>query len=234
MKKIALIGSAINTAMQAPLTDDSWDIMNLGSNISLKELHEHCKRSTYFIEIHKREYNWEYYEGKLAKVTVPVLMDEKYCGEDKRIPTAIPYPRERVREEFGKYFRNKLFSTCSVPWMLAWAAIEKYDLIGLYGLDFLTNDEYLWERPSICWWLGHLQARGIEFDIPDGSGLISAVYEYGFDPKPDELMEITDRIIGLKKGKEEVLKKIEEVKAQLAKQEGAIEQCEYFKRRYNV
>jgi hypothetical protein len=234
MKQIALIGSAINTAMQAPVTDDSWDFMNLASNLTIKELTEHCKRSTLFIEIHKREYNWEHYAGLLKEVEVPVLMQERYCGENKEIPTAEPYPRELIQKHFDKYFRNKLFVTCSVPWMLAWCKIEGYDLIGMFGLDFLTNKEYLWERPSICWWIGHLQALGIEFIIPDGSGLIASTYEYGFDSKPDELMEIHDRIMGLKKGKEGLQVELDKIKERMNKQVGAIEQCEYFERRYNL
>jgi hypothetical protein len=234
MKQVAMVGTARNTARMTPWQDETWDVWSLGSAITVEALKDKLyAHADLLFEIHKK-YEWEKYQGALKKFERPILMQQQYVDEG-HFPNAIPYPRDEVRERWNKYFPNeKVFATCSVPWMIAYAMLQGYDHIGMFGLDFLTNDEYLFERPSICWWIGFAQAKGIEFTIPEASGLISATAEYGFEGKPKEMLEIQDRIAGLRMGIEQLEEKREALDRDIARHKGAVEDCEYFLRRFSV
>ena len=100
-------------------------------------------------------------EGKL-------YMQQAY--ED--IPNAIEYPLEQVSMLIGDYYNS------SIAYMLGLAIYEKYDRIGLWGVDMKESgdwghaNEYRDERPNCEYLLGFAKGRGIEIYLPPDCPLL--------------------------------------------------------------
>ena len=178
LKKVAIIGYA-TTADEAPYKDDSWEIWGLNS------LYKHIQgvpisRYSRWFEIHRKDYllktqpeHWE----KLKEFS-RVYMTEKH--ED--IPNSEPYPLDEIVNELKcvPYFTN------SVSYMIALAIAERYDVIGVWGVDMAVGPEYSYQRPSCEYFLGIAQGLGIQIVLPDACDLLKTKYLYGFEDEKRE------------------------------------------------
>lgn len=84
------------------------------------------------------------------------------------------YPIDKIIKYFGsRYFTN------SISYMLALAIKRKAKQINIWGIDMEAGSEYSFERPSVTYWIGQAEARGI--DVTIASGLTDPIYLYGYE-----------------------------------------------------
>lgn len=110
----------------------------------------------------------------MAQSNIPVFMWEEHVAK-YGLPNAVPYPREAIVSFFGEYFTN------TVSWMVALAIYQKYQRIGVYGVDMAQDEEYMHQRPSVEYFLGWAKGAGIDLDIPITSDLLKSPYLYGYN-----------------------------------------------------
>lgn len=69
----------------------------------------------------------------------------------------------------------------SVGYMLAMAALitEPGDVVGLFGVDLNTNEEYDYQRPNAEFWVGYLRGKGVDIIIPRSSALLKSAWAIG-------------------------------------------------------
>lgn len=112
---------------------------------------------------------------ELASLNVPVIMCEKH----PRIPNSVAYPINEVINFFGR----DLFQS-SVDFMIALAIYEGYEEIYIYGVDMSAGEEYESQRPSMYYYLGQAEARGIKIIVPEASDLLKVYFRYGYESEP--------------------------------------------------
>ncbi len=208
--KVAIVGFA-DSRDQAPFNDDSFEIWGLNS------LFEMIPRYDRWFEIHdRRMYNMDtdksvglgltrdgrpYVEG-LAKLNGPVYMVADYPD----IPNCVRYPLEEMITEFDPQKRRMEWKepfkcsaeldwngyfTNSISYMIALAIYEKYEDIGIYGVDMATggldtpNGEYAHQRPSCEYYMGIAVGRGIRLTVPSTADLLKTRFLYGPEVIPE-------------------------------------------------
>jgi len=173
-KKVCLLGTA-STLKEAPYSDNSMEFWALGDMFGIVPMD---KISRWF-EIHSREENERHLVRCINKphiealkgLKIPVYMQEYY----KDIPASVPYPLADMADKY----RNLFCST--VDYMMALAIDEKYDEVHIYGVNMATNGEYASQRPSLYYWLGQAEGRGIKVVLPEGCDLLKGYFRYGYD-----------------------------------------------------
>lgn len=169
-RKIAIVGTAPSSWMEAPYDDDSWEIWTLGCNV------EHGKRITKLFELHT-QYVLE--EAGSWKGLLPYL--ERY-GKDvilghanPLLPDAEPFPKDEIIGKYGKYF------TSSIAWMIGYALLQNPDAIGLWGIDMMGNEEYNQQRPCCEHLLGIARGMNITLIMADASPVLRSERLYAFE-----------------------------------------------------
>lgn len=142
---------------------------------------------------------WEYWQHE-AKGR-PVYLQKKQPD----IRTSIAFPRERIQQAFATAKGPNRFFTCSVCWLIAFAILEGFERIELWGFA-LRDDKrkpgacYAYERPCFFYWVKQARDRGIEVtyqkeveslpflpgDPDEYTGLL-----YGYSTKPEKDWDIT-------------------------------------------
>lgn len=188
-KKIAIVGKAPSSRMQAPYGDESWEIWTIADMFRI------VPRWTRYFELHEvesRREKWgDYFDflktdhGKVKTVYVREPHPE--------LPHAAVYPKEQVVAAFsltetaGNDRRRLAYFTNQVSWMVALAILEGATDIGLWGVDMAQHgdgvkSEYAYQRPSCEYFLGIAAGRGIRTTVHEASDLLKARLLYGFDP----------------------------------------------------
>ena len=200
-ERVAIVGFADSWNL-APYNDDTWEIWGLNS------LFEIIPRFDRWFDIHDRyifgiDGNKEVgygltrtgqpYMQALAGMKCPTYMVEQY----KDIPMSLRFPIELMIAEFDPKGEKKLFQhwkgigpedwsgyiTNSISCMIAFAIMEGFKEIGLYGVDMATTagwNEYAFQRPSCEYYLGIAVGRGIKITLPDASDLLKNRFIYGW------------------------------------------------------
>lgn len=159
-RKVALCGSHSDSLHDAPWDDPSWEFWGHASS---RFFYKHTMDK--YFDLHSPAV-WtrggkkgHAYPRWLAKNTVPIYMQEKYPD----VPASIKYPKGRILTEFSDcrpYFTNH------VAWMIAFAMTEGVEVIGLYGINYGVESEYMRQRGSAEFWIGRAVERGIRVVIP--------------------------------------------------------------------
>lgn len=101
--------------------------------------------------------------------------------EEPDIPNCKVFPFERLRKDFDfDYY------TSSFAYLAAMAIDEAYDKIYFYGVNLTAVDEYIRQKAGLEFLIGFAKAKGIEVEIPDGSGLLNAPH-YGISTREGTL-----------------------------------------------
>jgi hypothetical protein len=93
------------------------------------------------------------------------------------MPNAVTYPLAELEEQF------KLpapFWASTFAYQIALAISEGFTGIGLFGLDFGSEREVIFERGNALWWAGLACGRGISLAVPPRSTLLNHGARYGF------------------------------------------------------
>jgi len=169
-RKIALVGTAPSSRLDAPFDDPSWEIWTLGCGV------EFCKRINKLFEVHTQyvleEANaWEGLKPHLKRFGKDVILGHA----NPEFPDAESYPLDRMVEKFGKYF------TSSISYMLAYAIDQNPDAIGLWGIDMMGTEEYNHQRPCCEYLLGVARGMNITVVMADESPILRSERLYAFE-----------------------------------------------------
>lgn len=169
-KRLAIVGFAPTWNM-APYDDLEVDIWACNEFYMLKP-----KRFDVLFDLHGRHELETKMRSKdhitwLQNSKIPIFMREHF----KDIPNSIPYPRKMILEKYRKYFTN------TISWQLALAIDMGYKEIGIYGVNMATEDEYVSQRPSVEYFIGIAEGKGIKVIIPDESDMCKSWFDYGFE-----------------------------------------------------
>ena len=102
----------------------------------------------------------------------PIYMKEPHPD----IKGSVRFPREKLVAEFGTWF-----FTGTAHWELAMAIQEGYEVIGLYGIDYGSDDERRKQRDGIRHFIQIARDRGIEVVAPAESLILNPGYLYAMD-----------------------------------------------------
>ena len=166
---VAIVGFAPSSMMLAPYDDPAVEIWGIN------ELYLRAPRIDRLFELHEYKYltkkqrNPHHLEW-LRQATVPIYTFKRY----RDIPTSIPFPFAQLTSRFdSKYFTN------SISWLIAFAIVEGFKRIELWGVDMAMVEEYGSQRPSCEYWVGMARGMGIDVFVPDESNLLKSWHLYG-------------------------------------------------------
>ena len=188
--KVAIVGFAATSMREVtPLFDDP-DFEIWGLNQLYMAFPEIVQHATRWFQIHDRKH----YDAAIrdhkhsawmgVQKTFPIYMQE--INPD--IPMSVKFPIQSMLKQFGEYFTN------SISWELALAIYEGFKEIHVYGVDMAQDDEYTEQRPSVEYFLGWAQGRGIRVHVPENSDLLKAFWLYPFENDIGFEGKITTRI----------------------------------------
>jgi hypothetical protein len=207
VKRCAIVGTA-NTWIQTPFSDPAVDILTLNDGYALawRKGWADLPRYTAHFDLHPIHQMSFQPKGRTrvsqAEVPVgaymrpaghldwlrtrnfPVFVNEKPAHWPDSVQT---FPRQQIQEAFGTtYF-------CSTPaWMLAWAILQGYTSIEIYGIHLATEWEYVEQRPNFEWWLALALGRGVSIKLPEKCPLMKAKHLYAYEPKPNIPLQALD------------------------------------------
>ncbi|MFA5340316.1 MAG: hypothetical protein WC332_00925 [Clostridia bacterium] len=89
--------------------------------------------------------------------------------------------------EIIEYFETDYFSN-TIDYAIALAIYKGFTEINLYGVNMTARSEYLWQKPSLEFWIGQALGRGIKVKVHGSGSLIlrtngGVMYGYGTPQK---------------------------------------------------
>lgn len=172
----------------------------------------------------------------LAQCGIPVFMWAEHADKYRSIiPTAVPYPKERVLSHFDRYFTN------TVSWMIALGIMMEFQDIGVYGIDMAQDSEYAHQRPSCEFFLGWARGKGINLHIPATSDLLKTAFLYGAEDAEPFRIKLESRLEDLLARRKETQDEFAKLNQQAQMQhqimlqlDGAIEDTRYWIRAWST
>lgn len=149
MKKVVILGTGMTLTKFKEEEHNGSEIWAVGSAFNL--LRNKIKVDRYFC-LHKDE--TLDFDGD--------IIDQK------------KYPLQEIIEKY-----NSRFFTNSISYMIAYALYEGFGNISIYGVDMDSQSEYVFERPSVSYWIGF--ARGLSCEVEIASDIDNPIFLYGFD-----------------------------------------------------
>lgn len=129
----------------------------------------------------------------LARCPVPVyLLRDVQSGTARHYPESPAYAPETVPElpMAVTYPVAAIEAMLTMPapfwastfaYQMALAVAEGFEGIGLFGLDFGSEREWMFERPNALWWAGYASGRGLKLLIPPQSTFLEHRFRYGYE-----------------------------------------------------
>ena len=193
-KEVCILGYAEETRELVHDLDSSVEIW--GINMA----HMFAKKNaniTRWLQIHPR--NWSSQgqpaTGYWGRPKAHFTYLKKFKGDvimsyqEPDIPNCKVFPFARFEKKFGSDYY-----TSSFAYLAAMAIDEGYDKIYFYGVNLTAMDEYIHQKAGLEYFIGYAKAKGIEVEIPDGSGLLTAP-NYGVNTKDGKLQaHVSDRL----------------------------------------
>lgn len=155
IKKVAIVGGS-SSREEAPIMDESWEVWGLGAK------RHSLPRATRWFEIHsipqlKRHYSKKNKRGCenhlnfLASLDCPVYMQKPH----PQVPNSVAYPLAKVLKECGRCF------TSSISYMIGLAIYERFEGIGIWGVQMVSKKEYIHQWAAVRYLLALAKQRGI-------------------------------------------------------------------------
>ena len=182
-KKIAVVGTALETFHDAPYNDPEWEIWGMG-------FFQRYPQVDVMFEQHYREFWLKYnapekvYIDSLNGLGVPILMNKHY----DEIPLSIEYPLEEMLQ---KVTAGKKYFCSSVSYMLALAIAKQPEEIGIWGVSLVGEHlEYVHQKANAEYLIGVAEGRGIKVFIPEKSPICKSTHLYGYEDAPPMQAEL--------------------------------------------
>ena len=176
--KIAIVGAAKQSQMDAPFNDEEWEIWVLGNQIT----DYNGKRVSRIFELHDNlsQHPTEYPQF-LADLGVKLVVGDKFpvSGENIEI-----YPYEEVDKLWGYHYQTSSASYMVgyAVWLMTERHISNDSEIAIYGINMaVDNHEYFKQRNCFEAWLGFAKGLGIKVTIPDSSPILKSNYDEARD-----------------------------------------------------
>jgi hypothetical protein len=161
----------------------------------------------------------DYMQG-LANLKIPVYM-QRWWGD--LVPNSVPYPLQDIINYFAneKGFGLQIarYLTNSITHQIVLAIYEGFKEIQVWGVDMAVGSEYHVQKPSCEFWLGVAAGMGIKVVLPQEADLLKTRFIYGFE---EPLQTAWHKKI--KKVRVDMIRKQNEVAAQLEQNKKAFEQ----------
>lgn len=170
--KIAIVGFAPGKE-NAPYEDQEFEIWGCNEMHMAPEV----KRLDVLFELHDLDWikegkRWKgHYPWLCENEKIPVVMQKQF----EAIPMSVPYPKDEIVDEFGRYFTN------TISLQIALAIRLNVKEIHIYGVNMATDQEYGAQRPSVEFFLGWAKGKGIKVHIPMESDICKNFYIYGLE-----------------------------------------------------
>jgi hypothetical protein len=189
VRKVALCGSHDSSLADAPWTDPSWEFWGHASSRAWYK-----RRMDRYFDLHPpacwsrggKKGVADIYPKWLAQNTTPIYMQKKY----PQVPASVEYPKGRILAEFGDarpYFTNH------AAWMIALALTEGVTAIGVFGINYGTESEYVRQRGSAEYWLGRAAQQGVRIVLPQQCTLLAEPgLLYGYESHDEKTGELKD------------------------------------------
>ena len=193
-RKIALIGKAPDSLKFAPYDKPEWEIWILNTLGYLKEVPRWDRQfELHDLELTKDPGYGDYYKWLSEQTKLMFLRD----APPAEFKGGVQYPLQDVLATFGQC-AGRTYHTNTVSLMIALAIHEHMHghtvgELGLYGINMaqhgLANgkgsagwfsSEYARQRPSVEYWLGLAEGRGIKVVVPDQADLLKCSCIYGY------------------------------------------------------
>lgn len=178
-RNVAIVAKAATSAL-APWRDETWEIWGMPW--------VEMPRASLLFEIHDQacldaEPNEVYRLSKWLPAALGLYAD---------VPVLCHPSRTKLFPKGRDYPFDEVMAACPLPYLentiayqLAYALYEHevlgrtIDEIGLYGVHMMGRGEFVWERPSVTYFIGLLQGRGINVHVPEGCPLFMSGYIAG-------------------------------------------------------
>ena len=193
MKSVAIVGFASSSRGLAPFNDDAVEIWTMNhAPISwipkwnvLFENHtlDHLRRVAAHGEEPTKYLDWlKAQPGPDDPKFCPIYMQDHY----DHIPASVKLPHAWLNAWFAERGGNtegyfaKDYWTSSISYMIGLAIMQGRPEIGIYGVDLLQDEEYVYQRSGAEYLIGFARGMGIKVYIPTQSALCKANYTYGY------------------------------------------------------
>lgn len=181
VRKVGIFGSHAPSLADAPWFDGSWELWGHATARAW-----YARPLDRYYDLHPKSC-WtrggkkgHLYPQWLSKQTTPIYMQQRYS----EVPASIEFPKRRILQEFGSprpYFTNH------TAWMIAHALTEGVSHIGLWGINYKLESEYLMQRASAEYWIGRAVERGVQIILPEQCSLLREPnLLYGYESHDEE------------------------------------------------
>jgi len=110
----------------------------------------------------------------LAKQTCPVFVQ----AADPRVPHAQVFPRPALEARFGPWIDS------SPAWMLMHAIAMGFSKVAIYGIHLASEQEYIKQKPNMCYLIGLARGMGVDVYVPQESPLLHGSHRYAYERDP--------------------------------------------------
>lgn len=190
--KVAIVGFAPSSMADVKLIWDDPTLEVWGLNQLYMAFPMMQQKASRWFQIHHRhtyDVNFgrdhSHHKWLAEQKEFPIYMQ----NQEPDIPASVRYPKEELLKTFyRRYFTN------SISWMLATAIYETlkappgmgFKEIYMFGVDMAQDGEYAFERPSVeyfCGWIDALESfgHGTKLLIPEKSDICKTVFIYPFE-----------------------------------------------------
>lgn len=237
--KVAIIGFTQHS-LKAPWLDETWELWGLNDLYHIFDAHNpeiwKTDRVRWF-QLHQEDAGTSAFATGARDPEHVQWLEAGHCPiymwqPKPRYPTSVAYPMLQMLDAFPrKYFNN------SISWELALAIAEGFQTIGLFGVDMALDgvhgeSEYSWQRPSVEYFVGIAEGRGIEVVIPEESEILKCGYLYGWDNPSVLRAKMLSRLQQLEAQEVEATNQYEAMKRQLHEVRGAKHDVAWVLRNY--
>lgn len=192
-RKIAIIGKAPSSVALAPYGDPTWEVWILNTLGHASEVPRWDRQfELHDLELTKAKEYGDYYQW-LSRQTRPVFLRDSPPAEFKN---GVQFPLGQILDHF-KDLSGRAYITNTVSHMVALALFEHENGlpvsdIGIWGVDMAQHalqgaghvgwftSEYARQRPSVEYWLGVAEGKGVKVHVPSQSDILKTACIYGF------------------------------------------------------
>jgi hypothetical protein len=187
---VAIVGTSDRTRNLVPYQNKNIDIWVFNSMV----VQDWVQRCDVVFDMHKFDsfaiYETKYLNWLKSPDKAQVFYTQTHGDE---YPKSVPFPiNEVIHDLLPNFVRGEdekiiPYFTSTVCYALALAIYQGYKRIEFYGIDMVSNTEYIYQRDGIALFMGIAIARGIKVYIPQDCAMFKSPL-YGYD---DDIHEIT-------------------------------------------
>ncbi len=177
MRKIAIIGMAEPSRLKSP---QSYGIFDPGWECWVMLHDPWCYKADRVLECHTPEF-LQSIESIIQNDTYSYQSRVERAIDCPNLWVTAPWndvPHARVMPEAATFVMSHEPPQSSISWMLALAAHERPDVIGIWGVDMI-HGEYKHQRANCRAWMGYCAGVGAELIIPGECKLLDGRPVYG-------------------------------------------------------